>query len=222
MKMFLGSVAGIWLAAVVTVSAQVSSESFTRAKSWDFYIGPQYLAGKTLDFDGGAQADIDDAASLVFGVGYHFNERFALDFMFSSASPNYVGTARNDAGETQRFVEDMYVSSFNLAGTYHFFTGRFTPYVSALVGFTYIDSGIETGEILEGCWWDPWYGYECYPYARTYTSNKFSYGGLAGVRYDFENQMFLKAAVGVTAIDLDTSNSATFTYGHLVVGFAFK
>ena len=220
MKWKLAAILTVILFSSTSQAQDISGGS--RAQGWDFYIGPQYIDSQTLHFDGGAAADIESRASLLFGVGYHFDEHFALDFMFSSSSANYTGTARSDSGETQTFVADMYTSSFNLAATYYLLTGRFTPYLTGNVGFTYIDSGIPTGEVTEGCWWDPWYGYECYPYARTYNSNKFNYGLQAGLRYDFENHVFLKAGGGINTVDLDTRDTTTFVLYNVVVGFMFK
>jgi hypothetical protein len=208
----------IMLASVVMAQAQ---SSFSRARSWDLYIGPQYIAGETLHFDGGARAEIEDTASLMFGFGYHPNKALSFDFIFSSSSADYVGVGRNAAGEERRFTEDMYSSSFSLGATYYLLPGHFTPFISALIGFTYVDSGVENGEYYDSCWWDPWYGHYCSPYADTYSSTDFSYGGAVGLRYDFDNHFFLKGSVGITDIDLNVTGSSTFTYYNLVAGFNF-
>ncbi len=209
------------LAAVFAASA--SGFENNRARTWEFYIGPQFIGGKTLKFDGGAEAHINDMASLLFGFGYNFDEHFALGATFSSTSANYKGTSvPENGGDPETFASNMYTSSFNITATYNFVEGPFTPYVVANLGTTYIDSGIKTGKEHEGCWWDPWWGYICAPYASTYTANKLNYGAQLGVRYDFGNSVFLKAGIGLDYIDLDTHNGKDFTLYNFSVGFMFR
>ena len=223
MKMKLVKLTVAMTAVMLGWSAAASAQgSFSRAGSWDLYIGPQYVESKTLHFDGGARAELEDSASLLFGFGYHPNRALCFDFMFSSASADYVGIARNAAGDERRFVSDMTSSSFSLGATYYILPTKLTPFVSAIIGYTYIDSGVENGEYYDSCWWDPWYGYYCSPYADTYSSSDFSYGGAVGLRYDFDNHFFLKGTVGVTDVDMNTTGSSTFTYYNLVAGFNFE
>jgi hypothetical protein len=223
MKMKLVKLTMAMTAVMLGWSAAASAQgSFSRAGSWDLYIGPQYVESKTLHFDGGARAELEDSASLLFGFGYHPNRALCFDFMFSSASADYVGIARNAAGDERRFVSDMTSSSFSLGATYYILPTKLTPFVSAIIGYTYIDSGVENGEYYDSCWWDPWYGYYCSPYADTYSSSDFSYGGAVGLRYDFDNHFFLKGTVGVTDVDMNTTGSSTFTYYNLVAGFNFE
>jgi hypothetical protein len=223
MKMKLVKLTVAMTAVMLGWSAAASAQgTFSRAGSWDLYIGPQYVESKTLHFDGGARAELEDSASLLFGFGYHPNRALCFDFMFSSASADYVGIARNAAGDERRFVSDMTSSSFSLGATYYILPTKLTPFVSAIIGYTYIDSGVENGEYYDSCWWDPWYGYYCSPYADTYSSSDFSYGGAVGLRYDFDNHFFLKGTVGVTDVDMNTTGSSTFTYYNLVAGFNFE
>jgi hypothetical protein len=223
MKSLFVQVFTVMAAAVLLPTVAVQAQgAYSRGNTWDLYIGPQYVMGETLRFDGGARAEIDDSASLLFGFGYHPNKALSFDFMFSSASADYVGIAKNAIGEERRFTSDMDSSSFSIGATYYLLPGRFTPFVSALIGYTYIDSGIENGEYYESCWWDPWYGYYCSPYADTYSSSDFSYGGAVGVRYDFPSHFFLKATAGITDVDLDVSGSSTFTYYNLLAGISFE
>jgi len=223
MKMKLGKLTRAMTAVMLGWSAAASAQgTFSRAGSWDLYIGPQYVESKTLHFDGGARAELEDSASLLFGFGYHPNRALCFDFMFSSASADYVGIARNAAGDERRFVSDMTSSSFSLGATYYILPTKLTPFVSAIIGYTYIDSGVENGEYYDGCWWDPWYGYECYSYAKTYNSTKFNYGIQAGLRYDFTNHVFVRGSIGTNITDMDSSNTAAFTTGSLVVGFSFR
>jgi hypothetical protein len=219
-KMFLGIGAFICFSGITSLAQ--SSTAFSRANSWEFYIGPMFVNNKTLEFDGGASAEIEDRVAFYFGGGYNFNDHIAMELMLTSSSGNYTGTTVNDAGQSQKFVADMYSSIFNVALTYYVLPGRFTPFVSGNMGFNYIDSGVPTGEISEGCWWDPWYGYDCYSYARTYNSTKFNYGIQAGLRYDFPNHLFVRGSVGTSITDLDSRNTAAFTVGSLVMGFSFQ
>ncbi len=208
------------LISVFTVTS-VNAFEKSRAKSWEFYLGPQYTSGKTLEFDGGATAEINDQSSFAFGFGYNFDKHVNIGMMFNYASTNYEGTAKNEAGETETFVSNMSTSTMNFTATYNILEGDFTPYVTGNFGLTYIDSGISSGDRGAGCWWDPWYGYVCYPYETTYSSSRFNYGGQIGLRYDFGNALFIKGGAGINYVDLDTSNSSDFIVYNLSMGFLF-
>ena len=203
------------------MNVQAQQRHSSRATGVDVYIGPQYIASQTVDFRNSAKAEINSRAALLFGVGYNFNQHLALGASFSASSGNYTGTSVNETGKSSSFVSNLYSSTFNLEATYNILPGNFTPFVTGNFGFTYLDSGINNGSVSQGCWWDPWWGYQCSPYANTYTDTRLNYGGMAGLRYDFPNNVYVKGGVGVNYLDLSKADNAGFTYYNLIIGYTF-
>ena len=194
----------------------------SRDGKWEFFLSPQFTNSKTLEFGNGSKAEINERSSIAFGFGYNINPYIELTTQFASSSSNYTGTRiLEDNGKTEKFTANLYTSSINFGFTYNLFSSPFTPYISANVGSTYIDSGIPTGDVGSVCWWDPWWGYICSPTALTYTSTEFNYGAGAGLRYDFNRKLYIKGGVNINAIDASSSNTADFTTYQLTFGFMF-
>jgi len=201
----------------------------SRAEKWQFYLAPQFTNSKLLQFDNGAEADINEHSSWAFGIGYNVNEHIELNLAFSAGNSNYSGTRIIDntpedpenPNGPQDFTANLYTSTIKFDFTYNLLKSDFTPFVAANIGSTYIDSGVPTGEIITGCWYDPWWGYVCYPTTQTYTSTEFTYGASLGVRYDINHQLFIKAGASRNYLDISSSNSADFTTYQFAFGLMF-
>jgi hypothetical protein len=205
---------------LISMNAHAFSDS--RAKKWTFFLAPQFTNSKLLQFDNGAEADINERSSLGFGIGYNINHHIELGVLFAASNSNYTGTRIfEDGSEPEKFTANLYTSSLNFAFTYNILKAPFTPYVSANIGSTFIDSGIPTGNISTGCWWDPWWGYICTPVALTYTSTEINYGAGVGLRYDFNRKLYIKGGVAKNYIELNSSNTPDFTTYQFIFGFMF-
>ncbi len=55
---------------------------------------------------------------------------------------------------------------------------------------------------MTGCYWHPWWGYICSGYYRTFKGTDFSYGGGAGLRYDFPGGSFVRGSYSVYKLDI--------------------
>jgi len=201
----------------------------SRAGKWQIYLAPQFTNSKLLQFDNGAEADINEQSSWAFGIGYNLNEHIELNLAFSAGNSNYSGTRIIDntpedpdnPNGPQDFTANLYTSTIKFDFTYNLLKSDLTPFIGANIGSTYIDSGVPTGNVITGCWWDPWWGYVCYPTAQTYTSTEFSYGASLGVRYDINNKLFIKAGASKNYLDINSSNSADFTTYQFAFGLMF-
>lgn len=195
----------------------------SRDDKWEFFLSPQFTNSKTLEFDNGARADINERSSIAFGLGYNINPYIELTTQFASSNSNYTGTriAEDGSDTPEKFVANLYTSSINFGFTYNLFSSPFTPYISANIGSTYIDSGIPTGDIGSFCYWYPYWGYVCSPTALTYTSTEFNYGAGLGLRYDFNRKLYIKGGVNLNVIDTSSSNTADFTTYQFTFGFMF-
>lgn len=220
---FTDSFVNILFIVITLISFDVHAYTDSRAGKWEFFLAPQYTNSKILQFDNGAEADINARSSLGFGFGYNLNSNIELSLLFAASSANYTGTRIIDDGSDtpEKFTSNLYTSTISFGFTYNFLKSPLTPYLSANLGSTYIDSGIPSGKIITGCWWDPWYGYICTPRAQTYTSTEFNYGASAGLRYDFNRKVYIKGGIGKNYIDIDSSNTAGFTAYQFIFGFMF-
>ena len=206
------------------LSADTNSAPGNRTGQWQISLIPTYTNSQSIQFDGGAVADINSHSGFGIGIGYNFSDYLELDLDIGSADANYTGTRVLDDGSNtqQKYNGSYYTSHMNLGLTYNFIAARLTPFVKGNLGLTYVDSGIPTGDLSSVCWWDPWWGYYCGAYAQTYTSSELSYGADLGLRFDITSNVFLKGSVGKSFIDFDKTSTADFTIYKFTVGFSFK
>ena len=188
-----------------------------------FYLAPSVTNSKVLQFENGAEADINKQTSFGFGVGYNMTSHIELSLEFSAGSANYSSTAipEDTIDPTLSSSHSMNTSSIDFGFTYNLLSKPFTPYVTATIGSTYIDSGIDNGNVGDGCYWYPYYGYVCGPVAQTYTASEFTYGAALGLRYDFKGQLYIKGDVGKNYVDVGSSNTPDFTTYRFIFGYMF-
>lgn len=209
---------------LITFSTTSLAQPGARTGQWQISLIPTYTDSQLVTFEGGASADINSHSGFGIGIGYNFSDYLELDFEIGSANGSYTGTRiLDDASNTpEKFTGNLYTSHINLGLTYNFAAARLTPFVKGNLGLTYVDSGIPTGRVGTGCWWDPWWGYYCAPFAETYTASELSYGADLGLRFDITGKVFLKGSVGKSYIDFAKSSSTGFTQYKLIIGFSFR
>jgi hypothetical protein len=174
---------------IMLAAAPAWSQQIDRDGRWEFYLGPHILLSDTLHTRGGSTLQTDAGLGLVFGFGYHVNPRLMLSGELSGNTVNYDGStpSRDDPpGAPTRYSGQLDFGTVAGTATWHFLPGPLTPYASASLGWTWMDTNIPTGPPQLGCWWDPWYGYICRPVYNTRTEQGASYGVGAGLRWDFE------------------------------------
>lgn len=209
--------------AVVGLAASATA-SAARAERWEFTVQMRYLDGQSFTSSGGSQVSTDSEVGWGFGFGYNFNENLALSFDIGWNSPSYDATlvsADIPALASREVSGELSTSSYHLNLLYNFIAGPVTPFVSAGIGSTYVDSNIASGAPSTGCWYDPWYGYICNTYQPTYSDSRFSYNAAVGVRWDLSREVFLRAGLGMQWIDLANGGNQDFTVGRLELGFSY-
>jgi opacity protein-like surface antigen len=193
-----------------------------RGGKWEVFFSGNYVDSTSIDFSGDAKVDINGDLGFLFGFGYNFNEKLALDFEIAWNSVSYTGTRVRDTGATEQFGGRLDASSTRFNLTYNVMAQRFTPFITANVGWAWIDSNIPSGPTTGACWWDPWYGYVCSGYQPSYTSSDFTYGTSLGLRFDLTNGLFLRGSAGKQWIDISSASSTPdFTNYRLDIGFMF-
>ncbi len=178
----------------------------------------------STDIDGemGSSIDIDSDIGWGFSLGYNINPHILVNFEMTSTTPKYDATLiYEDNDETYHIKNKMnlYSSQFNVV--YNFTTEQFTPFVQAGLGWSYLDSNIADGPPNTVCWWDPWWGYICEGYQKTYNDTRFSYNVAAGVRYELDNSMFFRASYQQNWIDLSSSDDLSLGMIHIEIGSIF-
>src|SRR5262245_59220616 len=164
-------VAATALCGVWSLAAQAG-----RDVGWEF--GGELIYQDSVDFssDGGSAASLDSDLGLALTFAYRFNERLELTFGLDwnnidytaelvDADPPFVGTIGVD-GELEAFTPRVGVN-------FNFMDGPFTPYVSGMIGYSFIDTNIPNGPPQTGCWWDPWYGQICGTWQDTRSTEEF-------------------------------------------------
>lgn len=195
----------------------------SRVKKWEVYLAPQITNGKNIQYGNGAELNIEKDSSIGFGFGYNINAHIELALEFASGNANYTSTVvpEDPAESPQTTSSSLYTSTINFGFTYNFLSTPFTPYATANLGSTYIDSGVFTGNVGTGCWWYPYWGYYCGPVAQTYTSTEFSYGAALGLRYDFNRKLYMKGEARKTYIDMGDGKTPDFDTFRFIVGIMF-
>lgn len=202
-------------------TSQAASPFKGRAASWEFTLGPSYIKGKTVDFDGGSHIDTNSNTGINFGIGYNYTDQLATNVQVAWSSSNFSGERMLDTGSTQAVSGTADVSAIQLNGQYYFLKGAITPYVVGGLGWTSIDTNIPTGPPTGVCWYDPWWGYICGEYQPTRVESFLSYNVGVGVRWDINRKVFLRASIGKYWINADNTSEADFDTNKLEIGFSF-
>lgn len=205
-----------------STTANSLMSSSDREERWEFSFQTQYLDSIDINFDGGAQAALNEAWNWGFGIGYNFDEHWAIDLDINWNDAGYSGTRIDDSGDPQTVSGTLNTNSMLVTGIYNFSEKRFTPFVSASLGWTFVDTNIPTGPPQTSCWWDPWWGYICSNYIPTRTSTELTYGATAGLRFDVRDNVFLRISAGKKWIDFDnTGSTPDFTTYRFDIGLMF-
>lgn len=194
-----------------------------RAERWEAYGGLRALFSETVDFEGGSTLDSDDDMGFVFGFGYNFNEHLLVSGEFGWNTVSYDGVIRSadTPGVTDSLSGEFDTGSMGAGVTWNLLESRLTPYASAGIGYTWIDTNIATGPPQTGCWWDPWWGYICDTFVDTYDESSFNYNLGAGLRLDFKSGLFGRIGYEERWLDIDKA-SGTPSFGSLRLDFGGK
>jgi opacity protein-like surface antigen len=199
-------VAIAWVAMVVPVAG---AEEYTtirpggRGGNWEFILPLMYTDSTTVNGEGGSSLRINSDWSTGFGFGYNVNDHIQINGLFTWAYRSYDATVMKTDGTTSRYSNYMDTSTIGLNGVYYLLGGNFTPFISAGIGYTYIDTNIQNGPSTGSCWYDPWYGYVCSSYVPTKTESDWSYNAGIGVRYDVNRSFALQGSYNKMWIEAD-------------------
>ena len=196
-KLFTGAFRGLLALLALTAAAGAQAASGDRGGSMETRLSLLFNNSWSVEGDQGTFADIKYETG--FGIGFAYNQTNKLAFggQFEWDSPDYDARVLLDNSVGADFPFDVRGEAENLRllfdGTYHFSEGQFSPFISAILGWTWTDTNIATEPPQTGCWWDPWWGYICTTWQDTRTADGFTYGAAAGARFDFNRQFAISA-----------------------------
>lgn len=200
------------LIALVSASATAAhaqmSGATERAQHWDFSLQTRYTTSHEYSGQGGSSVSLEDDLGWGFAFGYNANERFNVGFLMSWRTINYSATvvSATDLGDGFDYSNWLDIGTFGVSGDWNVLPKRFTPYVSGVLGWTFVDTNVSAGA-SSACWWDPWWGYVCGTYPTTFGTDAFSYAIGAGLRLEMSEAFFLRVGYEYDGIDLDNVNS---------------
>lgn len=193
-----------------------------RAGRWETALQARYQDYDTLEFNDAITLDPDASWAAGFSIGYNFDQYLNLSLEVFGDEADYSGTYDAGSGRFGHIDGSLDNSTGQFNVTYHWFDSAFTPFISAGLGWTYIDSHIIKNWSGYECWYHPWYGYACGDVYNTYDDTVFSYNAALGMRWDISEQFFLRGSVGRQWLYMDdTSSHPTIDFGKLEIGMMF-
>jgi hypothetical protein len=172
--------------------------------NWETSLGVAILNSGDADFEGGTKASFDSDAGFRMAVDYSLTDALQLGASFGLGQRSYDATIIGDeVGESFRAKGDLDYTTLLLTGTYNLLEGPFRPFVTAGIGWSWVDTNIATDPPEVGCWWDPWYGYICTSWVNTRTLDGLTYQLGVGARYDFSDSFAIHASYRIDWIDFD-------------------
>ncbi len=213
LKKALGSLlAGLGCVLPAVAQIPMATEPFDRAAKTEVYGIGQYLHSDDVTFNGPAgktTMKMDDTGLGGFGVAYHFNDFISIhgDFMFGGAT--FGGNLPTAAGGNINIKQDAFIQTGRFNVDYNIINRRLTPFLTAGIGYQYLETELENAPPVGSCWWDPWWGWVCYydhPYAWE-TDFTWNVGG--GLRWNVTDNLFVKATVGATWLEYSGGHGIT-------------
>lgn len=205
----LAGVAALCMAGGAAAQVFGSPDPGNRAGRWDVYGNVRAILGEEVTFDGGTRVDSESDVGFGLGFGYNFDDHWLLGGEFGWANVDYTGTLRSaddPPGPDEAISGEYETLGVNANLTYHFLTGPLTPYVSASLGYAWVDTNIADGPPQLGCWWDPWFGQICTVFQDTKSDDGVTYGIGAGVRWEFARGWFGRVGYDERFVDIGKAN----------------
>jgi opacity protein-like surface antigen len=215
------------LGLLLSCPAQIPSgwERFVREQKVELYGIGQYLHSQDIKFSdssGDIKVKMDDTGLGGFGMAYHINDFLAVraDFMFGGATFRAEGSA---IGTTPlSAARDAVLQTGRLNLDYNLINRRFTPLITAGIGYQYLYAELDQYGSVPVCWWDPWWGYVCTYATPTYSEFDFTWNVGGGFRWNVTDHFFIKAVGGANWLQYSGANGITTQIeGIFALGWTF-
>ena len=173
------------MAMLAAVSSAWSLAAYAdRDTGWEFGGELIYQDSTEFNSDENSSASLDSDLGFALTFGYRFSSKLEftfgidwnnIDYKAHVVSADFPGLSADIDGELEAWTP-------RVGANFNFIDGPITPYISGVIGYSFIDTNIPDGPPQTGCWWDPWYGQICGTWQNTRSTEEFMYGLGAGVR----------------------------------------
>lgn len=182
------------------------------AQSNEWSLNVFVVGSKNYQFEGGASARNDGGAGIGATLTRNLNDYFAVGADLSLSEFNYRARVAPGAGNAAAGFDtagSMETAAARLHATWNLLARPVTPFLTAGVGVTFLDTNLESDPPAGGCWIYPWYGQVCSATAPSTTLARLSYGAAVGLRVELpQNQGFVRAMVGGEWVEFSEARSA--------------
>jgi opacity protein-like surface antigen len=212
---------GLICASALAAASVAYADPGDRQGNWETRLGIIFQNSADWDFNGGTTADIESDESILVGIGYHVSDQLELGGNMTFGQTDYSADIVGDTVPDFSVRGEYESTTLLFDATWNFLPGQFTPYASAIAGWSWIDTNIATEPPQTGCWWDPWWGYVCTTFQDTKSLDGFTYGVDVGARYDFSESFALRGGYHMMWVDLSNA-SGTPDQDGFELRFAWK
>jgi opacity protein-like surface antigen len=201
-RRILTSLSLVLLGGATLVQAQVVAQAprtgAANANRWgtgEFYIGTSTFATTDARLDyAPVDIEFDNAWAFIAGGGYHLSEHLYIGGEMTFASTGFSGYGNDpETGEESVLDQDLREWGFLGGIEYYLLKGPVTPYVSAGLGLTYLETRVPDADpeliCVPGFW--QWWCYWTYP---VYSDWAFTYYAGAGIRWDINARTVMRLA----------------------------
>jgi opacity protein-like surface antigen len=175
------------------------------------------VGSKQYQFEGGASVRNDGGFGLGLSAARNLNEHFSIGTDFVLSQFDFRARVAPAPGNTASAFDThgtMETAALRLNATWNLLARPFTPFLTAGLGVTYLDTDLATDPPDGGCWSYPWHGIVC-TVSPGGSLVRFTYGAAAGLRYDISRDSgFLRLMVGAEYIEIP---EAVSTVGYVQV-----
>lgn len=222
------SVAALLLASVLLPQARAQNSPFQvsdRAQRVELYGIGQYLHSEDITYNGPTgdlKVKMDDTGLGGFGLAYHFSEFFSIrgDFMFGNAT--FSGNLPVETGGTIAVKQDAFIQTGRLNVDYNIINRRLTPFVTAGIGYQYLETELHNAPSQTVCWWDPWWGWSCQTTKPSAWETDFTWNAGVGFRWNITDNLVVKAMGGGNWLEYGhTKGITTQIEGIFSIGWTF-
>ncbi len=213
---------------LLPAAAQIPNmtEAFSRQGKTEVYGVGQYLHSENIDFNGPyggpVTVKMDDTGLGGLGFAYHFNDFISIhsDFMFGGAT--FSGDFPRQLGGTVNVKSDAFIQTGRFNVDYNIINRRITPFVTAGIGYQYLETELESLPPIGGWYWDPWYGYVYYSDHPHASDTEFTWNAGAGFRWNITDSLFIKAMGGANWLEYGGAKGVTTQIeGIFSIGWTF-
>ena len=181
-----------------------------RDTGWEFGGELLYQNSQDIEFEGDSTVSTDSDLGFAVTFGYRLNANLEIQFGIDWQTVDYnaaiaPGTGNPSLGITIDGEYEAITPRVGLA--YNFIDGPITPYVTGVVGYSFIDTNIPDGPPTVGCWWDPWYGEVCTAWQETRSVDEFIYGVGVGLRWDTTDTLSVRLGYEKHWLDFSQAES---------------